>query len=482
MDLVAYIRVSRVGDREGESFQSPDEQRRAIESIIALTPDARIVAEFSDLDESGGSMDRPGVQQAIGMVENGQADGIVCAYLDRWARNMEALEMIERWTRDGKTFVSARERFDANTSAGRFTLGMMLLVAKFYRDRISEMWDVSVKNAVERGVHVTVPYGYRRGDGKGKPHAKGGSRGSRLVAEPEQAAVVRRIFVERLQGTGIAAIAEHLNADGVPSPRGGRWTRQSVRALLRVRAYMGEAHRGEYAQSDAHEAIVSRQEWEAVQQERARTVKNGGSLLAGLVRCAGCGYVMGASSNGRGQRRYNCNRHHAEMRCPSPTTAPADAVEEVVSDEFLARYGSVSVQGASSSDPVIADTERALERARTEYGTWRDDVDLRDVIGEEDYRAGLIARKRAVTTAERAFDDAVRQATSATLSVSDDLWTTLDVAERRELLRAGIDAVVLRRASSTRTPLADRVELVWAGELENDGSRSGVAASVRGRP
>ena len=33
MDLVAYIRVSQGGEREGDSFQSPDEQRRAIESI-----------------------------------------------------------------------------------------------------------------------------------------------------------------------------------------------------------------------------------------------------------------------------------------------------------------------------------------------------------------------------------------------------------------------------------------------------------------
>ena len=245
---------------------------------------------------------------------------------------------------------------------------------------------------------------------------------------------------------------------------------------------MGEASRGEYALADAHKAIVPRHEWEAVQQERARTVRNGDSLLAGLVRCAGCGFIMGAGSNGRGQRRYNCSRHHAEMRCPSPTTAPADAVERVVTDEFLARYGSVSVQGARSTDPAIGDAEKALERARAEYSTWRDDVNLRGVIGEEDYRAGLIARKRAVTAAERVFDDAVRQSNSGTLAVSNDVWTTLNVAERRELLRAGIDAVVLSRAGSTRTRLADRVELVWAGELENDGSRSGIAASVRGRP
>lgn len=473
MNLVSYIRVSKVGGRAGDSFQSPTQQRQAIKSIVALTPGARISTELEDLDESGGSMDRPGVRQAIELVESGQADGIVVAYLDRWARTLETLEMIERWAQEGKTFVSARERFDATTSEGKFALGMMLLVAEYYRDQITERWDDSCRGAIERGVHVTVPFGYRR---------EGGERGRPLVIFEPEATIVRRIFTERLQGTGIAAIAEHLNADGILSPRSGRWTRQSVRALLRVRAYVGEASRGEYTQSDAHQAIVGRHEWEAVQQERARTVRNGESLLGGLVRCAGCGYVMGAGDNGRGLRRYNCNRHHAEMRCPSPTTAPADAVEQFVTDEFLARYGSVSVQGGSSADPAIADSERALERARTEYAKWRDDADLRGVIGDEDYRAGLIARKQAVTTTELAFDDAVRQANSATLSVSDDLWTTLDVAERRELLRAGVDAVVLSRASSTRTPLVDRVELVWAGELENDGSRSGVAASVRGRP
>jgi DNA invertase Pin-like site-specific DNA recombinase len=224
------------------------------------------------------------VQQAIGMVESGQADGIVCAYLDRWARNMEALEMIERWTKQGKTFISARERFDANTSAGRFTLGMMLLVAKHYRDRITEGWETSVKNAVERGVHVTVPYGYRRGDGNGRPHRKGGTRGAPLVAERAPAEVVRRIFTERAQGVGISTIGDGLNSDGIISPRGGRWTRQAVRALLRVRAYMGEASRGEYVLENAHEPIVSREEWEAAQTERAPAKQNGHSLLVGLVR------------------------------------------------------------------------------------------------------------------------------------------------------------------------------------------------------
>jgi hypothetical protein len=279
---------------------------------------------------------------------------------------MEALEMIERWTKQGKTFISARERFDANTSAGRFTLGMMLLVAKHYRDRITEGWETSVKTAVERGVHVTVPYGYRRGDGNGRPHRKGGTRGAPLVAERAPAEVVRRIFTERAQGVGISTIGDGLNSDGIISPRGGRWTRQAVRALLRVRAYMGEASRGEYVLENAHEPIVSREEWEAAQTERAPAKQNGHSLLVGLVRCAGCGYVMGAGSSRHGGRRYNCNRQHAEMRCPSPTTAPADALERLVIEDLLVRYGEVRVQGASATNALVATSADALEAARAE--------------------------------------------------------------------------------------------------------------------
>ncbi len=482
MRLVAYIRVSKVGGREGDSFQSPDDQRRDIDHIAGLTPGASIVAECSDLDVSGGSMDRPGVREAITMVESGQADGIVCARLDRWARNLEALEMIERWTKEGRTFISAREKFDANSSAGRLTLGMMLLVAKYYRDLITERWDSSVRNAVERGVHITVPYGYKRGNGIGKAHAKGGTRGAPLVVDPEPAAVVRRIFTERASGAGISEIAAGLNADGIASPRGGQWTRQTVRALLRVRAYMGEAARGEYVKADAHEAIVDRATWDAAQTERGPSPRNGDSLLIGLVRCAGCGYAMGSGDNGRGHRRYGCNRHHAELRCPAPTTAPAEGLEQLVCDEFLTRYGNVAVQGASSSEPAVSVAETDLERTRTEYTRWRDDVEMREAIGDEDYRAGLVVRKHAVADAERTYEDAVRAAKSSTLSVSESVWKHLDQRERRELLQAGLDAIVLRRASSTHTPLADRVEFVWTGELEHDGTRSGVAAAIRERP
>jgi site-specific DNA recombinase len=471
MDLVAYIRVSRVGGREGDSFQSPREQRRAIDAVVALKPGVRIIGEpIEDLDESGGSMDRPGAQRAIAMVESGQADGIVVAKLDRWARNLEALEMIERWVAQGKTFISAADQFDAKTPQGKLTLGMLLLVAKYYRDQTAESWDHSTRDAIERGVHVTVPFGYRRSNGRGSP----------LAVDEPNAATVRRIFEERQRGTGIASIASRLNADKVPAPRGGLWTRQSVRALVRVRAYSGVASRGEYETEGAHEAIIEPHDWLAAQTERGESRERTTSLLAGLVRCAGCGYVMGAGSSLHGGRRYHCNRHHAEIDCPSPTTAPADALERLVSDEFLARYGDVRVQGADA-DPRVAECEVLLERTRARYESFRRDHEARDIMGLADWRADLADYRREVDDAERAHADAVRETATTALTVDGDVWATLDVAERGELMTAGLDAVVLSRAGSTHTPLRERVTILWAGQLEHDGSRSGIAASVRER-
>ena len=58
-----YVRVSDVGGREGEAFGSPDIQRQENERV-ARERGYRIVATFTDLDESGDYLDRPGFEQA----------------------------------------------------------------------------------------------------------------------------------------------------------------------------------------------------------------------------------------------------------------------------------------------------------------------------------------------------------------------------------------------------------------------------------
>lgn len=467
MRLIGYVRVSRVMGRGGASFQSPTEQRKAIEHIVALTPGAVIVDWIEELDESGGTMDRPGAQQAIRAVDGGQVDGIVMAYLSRWARTPSALQKIEEWSKNGKVFLSAAERIDTTTSHGMFALGVLLLVAKLDLDRYTETWDASTRNAIERGVAISVPYGYERGDDR------------RLVPVEPAASVVKDIYRRRAARHGVAAIAESLNADGVAPPRAVAWTRQTVRAMLTSRTYLGEAWYGANRTVDAHPALVDEATWNAAQ--TVKGVSHGHShknLLAGMLRCAGCGYLMGAGQGGGG-RRYSCNRVHGGGRCPSPTAAMAERLETHVTTLFLERYGSVPIVSAQTSPELLA-LEHAHDAARREFAAWRDDTAMRRVVGDADYRAGLLARHAAVEDAERAHAVAVRAVGAQTLAIDAAMWDDLTTPERRLLMAAGIDDIVLSRAVNNRVPIADRCVIRWTGEGSPDGlPRHGVAGIVR---
>ncbi len=463
--LIAYIRVSKVAGREGDRFQSPDQQREAIGHAAALAG-GTIVEEIVDLDESGGTMDRPGLKRALAMLKDGHADGIVVARLDRFGRNIEVPLVIRDLVDDGKVFLSAADQFDTSTPMGRFALGMMALVATLERDRHVETWAKSTANAIGRGVAVRVPYGYRRA-GTG-----------RLVPEEPAASVVRKMFKLRAAGTGVAAIAHALNDDGIPPPYAADWTRQTVRAMLKVRTYIGEARYGEHMTVDAHPALVDPRTWNAAQTSRGVSrPSQGKNLLTGILRCAGCGYLMSAGS-GRGGRRYNCNRVHGGGRCPSPTAAMAPRLEAHVQRAFLERYGAASVVAALTSPELLA-LEHAHDAALREFQAWRDDGDMRTLIGPENYRAGLASRHERVEAAGRAHAVAVRETSAQTLVIDAAVWDDLTIPERRLLLAAGVDDVLLSRAANNMVPIGDRCVIRWTGEGPADGlPRRGVAGPV----
>src|SRR5262245_29747770 len=83
---IGYIRVSRVNGRSGDSFISPDVQRKQIRRL-ARAKGATVVAWFEDLDQSGGKYERPGFQAALELIEAGDADLFLVAKLSRFARS-----------------------------------------------------------------------------------------------------------------------------------------------------------------------------------------------------------------------------------------------------------------------------------------------------------------------------------------------------------------------------------------------------------
>jgi site-specific DNA recombinase len=451
--LGAYVRVSRVAGRKGESFISPKVQRERCEAV-ATAGGHKIVRWFEDLDQSGAKSDRPGFQKCLAMIEAGQLDGIVVAKLDRFSRSVaDAAEALKRIDAAGGAFISAEDSLDTSTPMGRFALHMMLAVAELEWERRRESWEVARSNAVERGVHVSsrVPTGYDKGPG------------GRLVPN-EYGPRVADAFRLKARGASWAEIRRSM--EGVPTPYGSvMWADRSLSHLLSNRVYLGEARSGEFVKADAHPAVIDEGTFQLAQRkEQKASVRHGKSLLTGLVRCAGCRYCLKSdtmspkSEEGR-VRSYRCRGTRAAGKCEAPASTLARVIEPFVVGAFLDRYADVGErQVADDTQAKAAQLELATATAQ------RDAFLSLDIADPKAAQAELDRRQERVNAAAAALAS-LAMPEALDMSMMVDTWPDLNDDEKRELLRAGIGAIFLRRAPSRgQWPIEDRVRILWAGE------------------
>lgn len=399
--LIAYYRVSAVGDRAGESFQSIAQQRDAVAAIVKLTPGARVVDEVEALNASGGkTWPEPKLAEAVARVDAGHADGVVVYALDRWGRHMQALEVVERWAEQGKTFLSASDKFDAATPSGRMALRMMMVVARYYWESARDRFAVSQQRASARGVYIgPAPVGYRK------------DKHGALELDPKTSRVVREAFRIAARD-GMHAAGDHLAA-ALP---GKRWEKSDIRRVLKNRAYLGEHHAGGLG----HAAITTPAIFEAAQSESRGRRSNGDYPLTHVATCANCGAgLVGALQTVRDKqyRRMRCSATCAggvgSVSAGRLEALVRDALRPALADkEFRLGYEAGDVEGA----------EAALELAESRLTRYLEDVETRDEVGEVAWRAGRRSHVDAVKKARgRLAEVAASSARSERLPAAHEL-------------------------------------------------------------
>ena len=282
-----------------------------------------------------------------------------------------------------------------------------------------------------------------------------------------------RSSAARPQAPAGRSLALYLREHDVESPYGTtHWQPRALSHVIDNRAYLGEARSGEFTNPDAHEPIVDEQTWQAAQEAKGRRPVNGlgGSLLAGVLRCAGCGYVLKPdtmrSRQGEKLRLYRCRTERSSGRCPSPASVLGTVIEPFVLDEFLLGLRSLRAEGVPMADDLHA-AEADLDRAQRELATYVAAVSAADV-GAEAFAAGARQRREAVDLAHRTLDQVRERAGLADLPQAVEFeadWPTLATADRNALLRAGLDAVVIERG---RVPIQDRAKVYWRGQAPAD--------------
>jgi DNA invertase Pin-like site-specific DNA recombinase len=228
MGAVLYIRVSTDEQaRQGVSLDAQEERLRAYCTMRGLAVVGTIrdegVSAFKHLDK------RPGGAELLRLVARGEAVHVVALKLDRLFRNAaDALALTEAWNRQGVALHlvdMGGAAMDTASATGRMMLTMLAGFAEFERALISERTATALTfKRDKREAYAPTPYGYRRTGATLKPH-KG------------ELATVARIRAWAEAGEGFAAIARRLNADEVPTKRGGRWHASTVRYLVRNELY-----------------------------------------------------------------------------------------------------------------------------------------------------------------------------------------------------------------------------------------------------
>jgi DNA invertase Pin-like site-specific DNA recombinase len=471
--LDIYVRVSDVRGRSGDSFISPKDQEERCRAL-AKARGYRVGDVFTDLDVSGGKMQRPELDKAIGRIAEGVSGGILVAKLDRFARTLVGgLQTLEQINDLGGAVIVADGEFDTSTATGELVLNMMLSLAQFELRRIRETWAASKRHAVTNGIHIAprVPPGYSRGSDR------------RLTLNPENAEIVRQAFAMAAAGEPYARVADHLTENGMTMPS------NRVRRLLHNRVYLGEARNGHGdVNPGAHPALVDEITWNVAQRPKKDSptlTKEVSHLLAGLARCASCGFAMRPSvPSGRTVGVYRCTTVTKHGRCPGPSTISATRLEEYVVAEFLARAGAESFAPVEQDDGAEA-AAQAIVAAERSYRSALTDVALRAQIGDADH-AQMVA-----TLHQQWQDTLVAAPAPAPRNTALDIVDVNSLVERlqrdgnvkdlRELLGSAIQAVFVRPAANRRRdlPVSDRVKIVFQDDEQLELPRRGTSYSPR---
>lgn len=348
---------------------SSDNQRDAsIEDQLRLCreraerEDWRVADSYSDRSVSGASLIRPGIQALLQDAQERRFDIVLAESLDRISRDQEDIAGVYKRL----TFAGVRIITLSEGDISELHIGLKGTMGALYLKDLADKTRRGLRGRVEEGKSGGGnSYGYRvvrqsTADGEL-------NRGERGV-DPAEAAIVRRIFRDYAAGKSPRRIAQELNAEGIPGPRGKGWGPSTLfgnvkrgNGILNNELYVGKLvwnrqrflkdpetgkrvarlnPKEEWIVQEVPELrIVDDALWERVKIRQAaireRYVKDDGNgltaakrtryLFSGLIKCAECGSgysivyrnqfgCSSAKNKGTCQNRTRISRFELEAR------------------------------------------------------------------------------------------------------------------------------------------------------------------------
>lgn len=346
--VAAYVRVSTDHESQEDSYEL---QERYFTGLLAVNPGWISAGVYSDYGITATNrLRRTGFNRLMRHCREGRIDRIVCKSISRFARNTaDFLASMEMLKECGVSVFFEKENLDTANPTSEFILTTLGAIAQEESRSTSDSLKWANRRRYPKGeVPNGAFYGYRFAEGTDAWECKtGGYRIRRVEVVEREAAIVRRIFREYVEGRSMTDIARGLNRDLVPPPMeaprlrqslererrvlresgadgstlpvGRGWTGSRVGYVLSQERYTGNVlvqktfvesflthqtvkNRGElprYYVMKHHPAIVSQELFSLAQERRKENPRAGVSrpfskrAYTGLLRCGRCGRVFG---------------------------------------------------------------------------------------------------------------------------------------------------------------------------------------------
>lgn len=410
-EKVEYVRKSRTDDPllTVEEVLAKHEQMLS-EWVENNQPEGGPIPEENIYREVGSGetiANRPRMQELLRRIESPKVKALLCVEPSRLTRgDLEDIGYLVKILRYTKTIViTLQGAYDLNDDRDRELFERELMRGNEFLNYTKKIqWNGRLQ-AVKNGHFIgnLAPYGFRKiavKEGKRVCHT--------LEPHPEQAPVLKRIFEMYASGLGPTRIADRLNAEHVPAPKGKKWSPESLPDMLKNVHYLGKVRwnynktvkRVEDGQvivgrprsedflvfEGKHPAIIDQELWDKVQAIKGRHPKgnrNKGLVnpLSGLMWCT-CGRAMigrpyrDKNGNERCAPRFLCSDR---MKCGNASAKQSDVIEEVLRilqeavEEFEVRITAGVDDSAEVHRQLVERMEKRLEELRKqEVQQWKE--------------------------------------------------------------------------------------------------------------
>ena len=291
---------SRVSSGKDAMLHSLSAQVSYYSQLIQNTPGWIYAGVYADEAYTGTKQERPEFQRLLADCRAGNIDLVITKSVSRFARNtITTLETVRELRALGVDVFFEEQRIHTLSAEGEFLLTLLASYAQEESFSVSENCNWRIRKDFKEGRPTfTRLLGYALVNGK-------------FIIVPGEAALVRRIFADYLSGSGLLAIRKKLLAEGISFAQTG------LSKLLRNEKYAGDlllqktfiadhltkkkrVNTGQlpmYLVEDAHEAIIPREQFDAVQAEMARRAARFQASahptitydLSGKIHCGICG-------------------------------------------------------------------------------------------------------------------------------------------------------------------------------------------------